>query len=53
MSRTPHRPENGLLREVRATTLSWRRQEQRRQDRDLRIAALLQEAMQLVEEGQE
>jgi predicted nucleic acid-binding Zn ribbon protein len=33
-------------------TLSRRRQEQRRQDRDARIATLLREAAQLVEEGQ-
>ena len=33
-------------------TLSRRRQEQRREDRDARIAALLREALQLVEEGQ-
>jgi hypothetical protein len=34
-------------------TLSHRRQEQGRQDRDARITALLPEALQLVEERQE
>jgi hypothetical protein len=33
-------------------TLNRRRREQRRQDRDARIATLLREAAQLVEEGQ-
>jgi hypothetical protein len=53
MSRTPHRPENGLLWEVPGDDPQLASTGATPANRDLRIAALLQEAVQLVEEGQE